>query len=285
MKVLTIDFEDWFHILDHPSTAHPSSWEKMESRIEKNTYRLLELLEEKNQKATWFILGWAAKKYPALLKEISLKHDLGIHSVNHELLFTLTRHQVFEDISTCKKIVEDIAGKKINSYRAPGFSFTGKTTWLIEILSQTGIEIDCSVFPASRNHGGYPDFPERNPCRIRYGDSEVREFPMTAFSFLGKQIVYSGGGYFRLMPYGLINSFIKKSGYAMTYFHPRDFDRDQPVLNDLSLRRKLMSYVGLKNSFLKLKRLLTDHKFVTVNEASRNIDWNSMPLIDLNKSE
>jgi len=109
----------------------------------------------------------------------------------------------------------------------------------------------------------------------------VREFPMNVTSVLSKKIVFTGGGYFRLLPYNFISSRMKESDYVMTYFHPRDFDPDQPVLDGLSYKRKFMSYTGLKNSFSKLNRLLNDYKFITVEEAGDLIDWNQSPVIKL----
>jgi hypothetical protein len=107
------------------------------------------------------------------------------------------------------------------------------------------------------------------------------EFPMNTGSFAGRRFVFSGGGYFRLLPYGLIRHLMGKSDYAMTYFHPRDFDPGQPVLESLPAVRKFMSYTGLKKSFSKLNRLLNDHKFIALEEAARQIDWDAVPLINL----
>ncbi len=281
MKILTFDLEDWFHILDFPETASPASWETRESRVERNTDRILGLLDERGQKATWFCLGWIAEKYPALIKKIALHHEIAYHSSDHRLLYEAQPKDVKSDLSDNLKRLADISGKRITAYRAPGFSFTRDTKWLVNVLSESGIQYDCSVFPAKRNHGGYPGFPTSSPCIVSYGNSMVKEFPMTFSKVAGRRIVYSGGGYFRLMPYSLISGMMDKQDYVMTYFHPRDFDPDQPVLNGLSWKRKYMSYVGLKKSFSKLKRLLNEHKFVSVEEAAGSIDWGKTPIINL----
>jgi polysaccharide deacetylase family protein (PEP-CTERM system associated) len=281
MNILTVDLEDWFHILDFPGTSNPSSWNKMESRIENNCDRLLKLFEESNLKATWFSLGWVAKKYPELIRKISSKHEIACHSVNHQLLYQMTPDEVRLDIRENIALLEDVTGKKVNTYRAPGFSFTPETKWIVEILKETGIEYDCSIFPSVRNHGGYNSFPVSKPCRVTYRNSEIKEFPMNTGNFLGKRIVFSGGGYFRLLPYAMVSGFMRKSPYVMTYFHPRDFDPDQPVLKDLSMKRKFMSYTGLKKSFSSLNRLVNEFKFVSVEEAANMINWNDAPLIKL----
>ena len=283
MNILSFDLEEWFHILDYPKTSSPQLWDKMESRIEKNTDRILLLLEEKNLKATWFCLGWIAKKYPSVIKKISIIHDIACHSTNHQLLYQMKQDDVRTDILNNIHLLEDLCGKKIATYRAPGFSFTSETKWIIPILAEAGIMYDCSIFPLKRNHGGYDTFPVAEPCRICYDGIELKEFPMNKASLLGKEFVFSGGGYFRLLPYKAISTLMKKSKYVMTYFHPRDFDPDQPLLNDLSLKRKFMSYVGLKNSYLKLNNLLNDYTFITVEDAANQIDWKSTSLINLDK--
>ena len=151
----------------------------------------------------------------------------------------------------CKEsldILEDITGKKVTSYRAPGFSITESCKWAFEILLDAGIENDSSVFPAERIHGGFPSFPGNNPSLIRVNNRTLREFPINIKHFFGKNLVFSGGGYFRLFPYALIKSWTNESGYIMSYLHPRDFDTGQPVLQDLPAGRKFRSYVGLKKA-------------------------------------
>jgi polysaccharide deacetylase family protein (PEP-CTERM system associated) len=283
MNVLTFDLEDWFHILDHPETASPASWDQFESRIEKNTDRILSLLEEKNLTATWFCLGWIAKRYPALIKKISIKHEIGCHSMDHQLVYKQTPEEARKDIIENINLLEDISGKKIISYRAPGFSLTRQSKWLIQILAEAGIKYDASLFPAFRNHGGYPGFPYSRPCRVQFHGVVIKEFPMSVSSFLGNQFIFSGGGYFRLLPYPLISMLMSRSSYVMTYFHPRDFDPDQPVLESLTMKRKFMSYTGLKKSFSSLNRLLNGYKFIALEKAAGEIDWNETPVFNLEK--
>ena len=283
MNILTFDLEDWFHILDHQKIASPSGWDGMESRVERNTDRILQILEEKKIRSTWFCLGWIAKKYPSLIKKISENHDIACHSMEHKLIFRQSKEEFSMDVLENVALLENITGKKVNAYRAPGFSFTEETQWLPDVLAEAGIIYDCSIFPAKRNHGGYKNFPSAKPCRISSGGQVIREFPMTTFNMLGKKIVFSGGGYFRILPYYFIKSFMKRSEYVMTYFHPRDFDSNQPVIKTLPIRRKFMSYVGLKKSFSKFNRFLNDHTFMTLEEAGNRIDWNSTHLINLDK--
>ncbi len=283
MNIITIDLEDWFHIIDIPSAADNSNWDNFECRVERNTDRILQVLDERKIKATWFCLGWIAKKYPDLIKRISVDHEVGTHSMYHELLFRQDPKTASADIRENIQIVENLTGKKVTAYRAPGFSFLSSSKWLTDILIEEGVQYDCSVFPASRNHGGFSKFPSSGPCRIGSNGSEIKEFPMSIVTIAGKKLVFSGGGYFRLLPYPVISSLMNRSDYNMTYFHPRDFDPGQPELPGISAKRKFMSYVGLKKSFPKFIRLLNDHKFVSVEQAGALINWDQTPLIQIDE--
>ena len=281
MNILTIDLEDWFHILDHPATERPEQWSGFESRLESNVDRLLDLLEEHQQQATWFCLGWIAKQYPAIVKKVAAKHEIACHSDVHQLVYTQSPSAFKEDTLTVMKRLEDLCGKKMNAYRASGFSITEETSWAFDILKECGITVDCSVFPASRNHGGFQKFGTAQPCRISVGGTFLKEFPLNTVRLMGKEIVFSGGGYFRALPYAYIHSQMKKSEYVMTYFHPRDFDPQQPVLQTLPFKRKLMSYVGLKGALPKFKKLLSDHSFVDVRTAEQQVKWDHTPVVYL----
>ena len=281
MNILTIDLEDWFHILDHPATERPDQWSGFESRLEKNVDRLLDLLDEHKQQATWFCLGWIAKQYPQVVKKVAAKHELACHSDLHQLVYNQTPIAFKEDTQNVIRRLEDLSGKKMNAYRASGFSITEKTSWAFEILSECGITIDCSVFPASRNHGGFEKFGTAQPCRIAVNGTFLKEFPLNTIRLFGKEIVFSGGGYFRALPYSFIHSQMKKSDYVMTYFHPRDFDPAQPVLKSLPFKRRLMSYVGLQGALPKFKKLLQDHFFVDLATADKQMNWEGSPIVYL----
>jgi polysaccharide deacetylase family protein (PEP-CTERM system associated) len=274
MNILTIDLEDWFHILAHEETSHPSGWEKFESRVEWNTEWILERLKESQQTSTFFCLGWIAKKYPSLIRKIAADgHEIACHSMNHQLVYAQNKKQFTDDLKESLLVLENISGRKVKTFRAPGFSVTDGEKWIFKVLAENGIENDCSVFPLARNHGGYKNFASARPCLVDADGVFIKEFPMSYFSLLGKGIIFSGGGYFRLMPYAMISAMIKQSDYVMTYFHPRDFDAGQPVLDSLNWKRKFMSYTGIKNAGWKFTRLLKDFRFVSVDGASAVIDW------------
>jgi polysaccharide deacetylase family protein (PEP-CTERM system associated) len=282
MKVLTIDLEDWFHILDFDETESITSWNLFGSRLELGLDYILSALSSNGYKATFFILGWIAEKYPAIVKQIiSAGYEIGCHSYSHLLIYKHSPAKVKSDLEYSVKLLEDITGNKIKYFRAPGFSITKDSNWAFDILVELGFEVDSSIFPTKRGHGGYLDFPYSTPCNLDIKGSIIKELPINIVKFMGKEIVFSGGGYFRLIPYFVQQHIYQKSEYVMTYFHPRDFDYEQPVLNNLSLSRRFKSYVGLKGSMIKFNKLLNDFKFVDIQTAVSQIDWSSAPIVSL----
>lgn len=280
MNILTIDLEDWFHILAHFETASPEQWVSFESRVERNTDWILDTLARHGHHATFFCLGWIANKHPALIKKIVAQgHEIGCHSMNHQLVYYQTPAEFRKDLGDCIHLLEDVSGKKIKTYRAPGFSVSKGTNWVFDILLDNGIEHDCSVFPVPRNHGGYEQFSSLTPCLISANGRQLKEFPMSVARFAGRNFVYSGGGYFRLCPYPLMKSLMTHSTYAMTYFHPRDFDPGQPALASLPFTRKLKLNVGLKSAKSKFDALLNDFAFMSVAESADKIPWHEAGVV------
>lgn len=282
MNILTFDIEDWFHILGNNSTKNVNDWKNFPSRIHRNMDLIFNLLENSNAKASFFVLGWIAEKYPEIVIQIKKRgYEIGSHTHTHQLVYEQTKNEFFQDVDRSIKTLEDITGDKVNMFRAPGFSITEKNKWAFEILFKLGIEIDCSVFPASRAHGGMPNYKTDLPSTLKYNGISLKEFPINTKEIFTKSIIFSGGGYFRLLPYKLIKRYTTNSKYIMSYFHPRDFDDEQPMIEGLSLYRKFKSYVGLKNSERKLKNWLQDFNFIDISEANKKINWNKSKIINL----
>ena len=283
MNILTFDVEDWFHILDNPETKDEKHWMNFESRIHQNMDRIFSQLEKHNQKATFFSIGWVARKYPDIIKKIdSLGYEIATHSDMHQLAYEFNKEEFKQDLEMSVKSIEDITGKKVRAYRAPGFSVMKQNKWVFEELIKNGIEIDSSVFPAARAHGGFEEFGSAEPAYIEVDGCRIKEFPINIYPVFGKNIIFSGGGYFRLIPYPLMKYFMNHSDYVMSYLHPRDFDANQPMIEGLSLFRKFKSYVGLKNSLNKLDRLINDFHFIDLEEADNLVDWSTAKVIKLN---
>ena len=282
MNILTFDVEEWFHLLDFDATRTEAEWGKYEVRIYENVERILQIRDETDTKATFFVIGWIAKTYPDLVRRIAEKYQIGCHTMNHQLVWQQTPADFRTDVETGVKKLEDITGKKVECFRAPGFSIRESEGWAFEILSELGIKYDCSVFPAAHAHGGMPSYPKAVPGIIDYKGIQMKEFPVGFKTIGGKHIIFSGGGYFRLFPYYLINKWSKESSeYMMAYIHPRDLDAGQPMLSGLPLARRFKSYVGLKGAEFKLHKWLNDFSFVDVAKAAEIIKWNVAPKIKL----
>lgn len=282
MRILTFDIEEWFHILDNSQTKTEIEWGSYESRIHANMETIFDITDQANVSATFFVVGWIAEKYPEVVKEICKRgYEIGSHTHMHQLVYEQNRKSFFNDVEKSIKILEDISGDKIRSFRAPGFSITNANKWAFEVLAELGIEIDCSVFPAGRAHGGLPQYGHSQPSILSYNGINLKEFPISTTRYFNKQIIFSGGGYFRLFPYNLIKKWTQKSEYVMTYFHPRDFDANQPKIPGLSIPRQFKSYVGLKQSKVKLQRWLDDFNFIDIKTADRIIDWDNVKNIKL----
>lgn len=282
MNILTFDIEEWFHILDNDSTKSEKEWNKFSSRIHSNMEVIFDILDQTNTKASFFVLGWIAEKYPEVVKEIKRRgFEIGSHTHLHQLAYNQNRIDFYNDVEFSIKTLEDITGDKVRMFRAPGFSITEKNKWAFEVLHELGIEVDSSVFPAGRAHGGMPSYKEGKPSLLSYCGISLKEFPINTYKMFNKQLIYSGGGYFRLMPYYLIKRFSRDSEYIMSYFHPRDFDHNQPLIKDLSLSRKFKSYVGLKKTEKKLKSWLNDFNFTDISQVDAYIDWKMVKKIKL----
>jgi polysaccharide deacetylase family protein (PEP-CTERM system associated) len=282
MNILTFDIEDWFHISFDEGFNDISKINSFESRIENNMNRILELLKDKNQKGTFFCLGWVAERFPNVIKQIDAAgHEIGSHTNMHHLVTQHTKASFDEDLKKSIDLLSSITNKKVKYFRAPAFSIGHKNKWAFEVLHDNKIEIDCSIFPSNRDFGGFEGFNNGEPCIVNYNEINLKELPINLQSFLGKKIVFSGGGYFRLFPYFLIKKWLEKSNYTMTYFHPRDFDPGQPILSNLSTLRRVKSYYGLKNSFSKFTKMLDEFEFCDVNEANKLINWENVTRVKI----
>ena len=282
MKILTFDIEDWFHILDNKETKSSSEWIKFDSRIGIGMDLIYDVLKKTEKSATFFVVGWMAEKYPEIIREISDRgFEIGSHTHLHQLAYEQDRKTFYNDVEKSIKTLEDCTGKKVSSFRAPGFSITKNNKWAFEVLYELGITKDSSVFPAGRAHGGLPSFSSAIPSIIEYNGIKIKEFPINTYNILGRPYIFSGGGYFRILPYEIIKNWTFKSDYIMTYFHPRDFDTGQPKIPGLSVTRRFKSYVGIKNCKPKLEKWLSDFHFINLDQADKLIDWNDVPNIIL----
>lgn len=259
--VFSVDVEDWFHILDLPSTPDIAEWEALPSRVERNFERLLATFEEKNVHVTCFFLGWVAEKFPCLVKEaVRHGHEIASHGYAHRLVYQVTPEVFYEDASRSKKILEDIAGRAVWGYRSAGFSVTRNTEWFFDKLIEAGYVYDSSVFPATRGHGGMAD-GQRAPFWIEGKSGRLFEFPLSVAEVMGKPLCFFGGGYLRLFPYSVISrmahSVLNDGRPVIFYVHPREIDPEHPRLA-MNWKRRFKSYVNLDSTMPKIKRLMAE---------------------------
>ena len=280
MNILTFDIEDWYN---SDFISEDFEWDKFEYYVDKAIKPVLDEMDRRGLKSTCFCLGWLAEKHPEIIKEIAQRgHQIGCHSYQHELSFRFTPEQFKEDTNKAKKLLEDVTGQAVDVFRAPGFSITEKNPWAIDCLVEMGFKYDCSVFPAAHDYGGMPHYGASEPTILKTkAGNTIKEFPINVLNVLGKDIVFSGGGFFRFFPYWLIKKWGKESPYMMTYFHPREFDSNSPKVKSLPLKRKFKTYVNVAGNFKKWQQLVTDFGFVNVTEADKQIDWSKVRTIEL----
>lgn len=259
--VFSVDVEDWFHILDLPATPAMEEWSSLPSRVEIGFARLLDMLSERQARATCFFLGWVAAKYPHLVRDAASRgHEIASHGYGHQLVCRLGREGFREDAKRAKVILEDISGRAVKGYRAAGFSLTAETPWFFDELVAAGYSYDSSVFPARRSHGGLRT-AEPGPHWIACERGTILEFPITVASVLGWRVCFFGGGYLRLFPYGLIkvmaSRVLREGRPVIFYVHPREIDPSHQRL-PMSAGRRFKSYVNLETTERKVAAILRD---------------------------
>lgn len=292
MNILSFDIEEW--VLEKDFFGNKDSKYKEYDRL---LGEILDKLDECQLKGTFFCVGRMATEFPHAVKLIADRgHDVGCHSNKHVWLTKLTREEAMEDTRIAVDALEQCCGQKILSYRAPAFSVGDKNKWVLEVLAECGIERDASIFPVARDFGGFEKFGQKMPSVIKYNGIRMKEFPICTVDVLGKEIAYSGGGYFRFFPLSFVEKEMNRTDYSMTYFHLGDLN---PVIEGVmspelfetyfqekgSVMDRYMRYLktnlGVKSSKKKLFRLLDVMPFVDLGQADNEIDWNNVPVIEL----
>ena len=262
-SIFSVDVEDWFHILDVPSAPKLEEWNALPSCVERNFRRLLDIFHENGVRTTCFFLGYVAERYPQLVREAhEAGHEIASHGCGHQLIYSMKPQEFLEDVKRSKAILEDIIGRPILGYRAPGFSITDDSPWFVHKLLEAGYHYDSSVFPAARAHGGLNNgqyCPHLTP-------EGLIEFPITVSKVMGKSLCFFGGGYLRLFPYGVIrrmsHKVLAENRPVIFYIHPREIDPNQPRLS-LSWSRRFKSYVNLRSTEGKVRGILRDFDVTT----------------------
>ena len=264
---LTIDVEDYFHVAAFEEVAPYAKWNTYESRVEKNTRDILRVLDRYNIKATFFIVGWVAKRCPDLVREISrLGHEIGCHSYLHRRIYEIGPNGFREDTKKAKDVIEQLTGKPVLGYRAPSYSITKKSLWALDILEELGFVYDSSIFPIYHDLYGIPDAP-----RFSYTipGRNLKEYPISTALIFGRKVPVAGGGYFRLFPYWFTKMALKTINEKekqpfIFYFHPLEIYTDQPPLSNSGWESRLRPKNNNKKNPIRRERVLKDFSFRSI---------------------
>ena len=275
INALTIDVEDYFHVTAFERQIKPGEWGRYPLRVEGNTLRILDMLDEFALKATFFVLGWVAERLPALVKEISRRgHEIACHGYGHQLVYRLSPQEFRHDISRAKNILEDLCGERVHGYRAPSYSITVKSLWALDILVEEGFTYDSSIFPITHDIYGIPG-GKRFPHEISTHAGKIREFPISTFplhvGWWKSQMPICGGGYLRLFPAALVARAIQAINVTekqpvIVYFHPWEIDPEQPRIR-AGARSCFRHYLNLERMELKVRHLLDNFRFSPAGEV------------------
>ena len=292
MNILTFDIEEWYL----EKVLHGGRFFKYQ-QFDETFAKVLDELDKRDIKATFFCVGKLATDFPQVVREIVRRgHEVGCHSNEHTWLNKMTEEGLRQDTSEAVKALEDVSGLKVTSYRAPAFSITTENKWAVNVLADCGIESDASIFPTSRDYGGYRGFPQDTPCIVSHEGTMLKEYPICTTSVLGKTMAYSGGGFFRLLPYWLVSRTMKRRDYNICYFHLNDLIKQKIAFKSKAeyeeyfkepgtLKNRFVRYVksnvGTGDAYGKMTRLLSEHLFVSVRKADQMIDWGKVNTIRL----
>jgi polysaccharide deacetylase family protein (PEP-CTERM system associated) len=267
VNAMTVDVEDYFHVSAFDRVVSRASWDRHESRVVPATQHLLDLFDRAGVRSTFFVLGWVAERFPALVREIAAGgHEIASHGYHHQLLYSLTPAQFREDVRASKSLLEQITGSPVLGYRAPSYSIIESTLWALDVLIEEGYAYDASIFPIHHDRYGIPD-AERHPHVLRGSAGTLVEMPASTMRLGGVNWPIAGGGYFRVLPYawtswgiGRVNRTERKP--IVFYVHPWELDPGQPRF-DVGAARRFRHYTGLEKTTDRMRRLLREFRFTT----------------------
>jgi len=264
-NVFSVDVEDYFHVQAFAESVSPRQWDQLESRVVANTDRLLDLLDRRQTRGTFFVLGWVADRFPDLVRRIHRAgHEIGCHSYWHKLIFEQTPEEFRHDLRRATAVLSDLTGEPVRVYRAPSFSITERSLWALDILIDEGYEVDSSIFPVHHDTYGIPD-ANPAPHVISRPNGRIREFPPAVRCKRFGNIPVAGGGYFRIYPLQLTLHWLrninrKEHRPFVFYIHPWEVDPDQPRL-PAGRKSRFRHYRNLHTTEMKLHRLLQEFRF------------------------
>lgn len=275
LNAMTVDVEDYFHVSAFADVVRADEWNSLESRVCRNTERLLDLFAAVNVRATFFVLGWVAERFPDLVRRIQAQgHELASHSYDHGLVYDKTPDGFRADLRRARAAIADAAGVEVTGYRAPSYSVVERSLWALDVLVEEGYSFDSSIYPIRHDRYGIPDWPRHIACLERAG-GRLWELPGSTVRHLGMNMPMGGGGYFRLLPYGWTSAGIRRLNHvegrpAIFYLHPWEIDPAQPRLNAGFVSR-FRHYRNLDQTESRLVQLLQEFRFGTIGEVLASV--------------
>jgi polysaccharide deacetylase family protein (PEP-CTERM system associated) len=274
-NALTVDVEDYFQVSAFARSVNTQDWDSHPLRVTENTHRLLNLFDEFQVKATFFVLGWVAERTPELVREISRRgHEIACHGYSHQLVYNQTQTVFREETLRSKAMLEDMTGDAVRGYRAASYSITQRSLWALDILAEAGFVYDSSIFPVKHDRYGIPgalEIPHRLSTPAGYS---LVEFPLSTAHVFSYRLPVAGGGYFRLYPYSLskagLSQVNRRNQPFIFYLHPWEIDPDQPKIATHWFSR-FRHYNNLSKCESRLRRLLADFKFTSASKVLNNL--------------
>jgi polysaccharide deacetylase family protein (PEP-CTERM system associated) len=290
VNAMTVDVEDYFQVSAFDRVVSRVSWDSRDSRVVRNTHRLLDAFDRCGVQATFFVLGWIAERHPQLVREIAGRgHEIASHGYHHQLVYMLTPRQFREDVRAAKAALESTTGTAVLGFRAPSYSIVSSSLWALDVLIEEGYRYDTSIFPIRHDRYGIPDAP-RHFHRIERAGGSLIEMPASTVRIGSTNLPIAGGGYFRMLPYawtrwGMTRVNRGERVPVVFYLHPWEIDPDQPRIA-VGRAARLRHYSGLERTGRRLRRLLDEFRFTTLASLlslsphaapSKVVQWPPLP--------
>jgi len=264
INAMTVDVEDYFQVSAFERHIRREDWDRLECRVERNTERILALFDSRGVRATFFMLGWLAERYPQLVRRIvDGGHELASHGYSHVRVTQQQPGQFRGDVSRTKKLLEDISGVPVRGYRAASYSIGASNLWALDVLREVGYDYSSSIYPIHHDLYGWPAAPR---FAFHHRETGLIEIPVTTVEFFERKFPCGGGGYFRLFPYAVSRWALRRVNRhdrepCVFYFHPWEIDADQPRQTNLGLKTRFRHYLNLGRMEQRLARLLEDFRW------------------------
>jgi polysaccharide deacetylase family protein (PEP-CTERM system associated) len=277
LNAMTVDVEDWYQVSAFEGVLDRARWDALESRVEANTRRVMDVLARHDVRGTFFTLGWVAQRHPSLLRELRDRgHEIASHGFEHRLLTSFSKETFRDDLRRAADAIHAACAVRVTGFRAPSFSVGLGNLWVHDVLREEGYAFSSSVFPVRHDRYGIPDFP-RHPVVLAGADGRtIWEVPMTTRRVWGRNLPVAGGGWMRLLPGAVMRRALRtemaRGGPTIVYLHPWELDPGQPKVPEAPWKARVRHRLNLDRTEGRLDRLLAEFRYGTVSEMLATLD-------------